>query len=347
MHPNFPTALLFSVLAIPALFALSHISFPHPPTQSGLRIYPGIDALPAGPVRDRALQIYGEDYWTGGGWFNGPFGRVRYWLLGPEKGKKIVLIHGLSVPAIIWKDVAPYLVKKGFRVLVYDLLGRGYSSAPDATETSYTAALYATQLALLMQHIGWQKANIAGVSMGGGIAAAFAAYFPALIDEKVALVCPAGLLEASEIPRTMRFMSAPLLQTVTNSPPIRYYLHRLASSRADVAAKEQKADIAESSAQLVRIQSALLPGYNAAIASSLREGPVRGQRASYEALGKSGKDVLLVWGTADTVVPFHHAVDVQGMVPQAKLVTIEGGPHDITLTHPDQVGTALVDFFVR
>lgn len=32
---------------------------------------------------------------------------------------------------------------------------------------------------------GWQKANVAGVSMGGSIAAAFTAYFPALIDEKV------------------------------------------------------------------------------------------------------------------------------------------------------------------
>jgi hypothetical protein len=51
----------------------------------------------------------------------------------------------------------------------------------------------------------------------------------------------------------------------------------------------------ETLAQLVRIQSAYLPGYNAAIASSLRDGPIRGQSASFEVLGKSGKDVLLVW----------------------------------------------------
>lgn len=43
-----------------------------------------------------------------------------------------------------------------------DLYGRGYSDAP---QTTYDAGLYTTQLALLMQHVGWDKACIAGVSM--------------------------------------------------------------------------------------------------------------------------------------------------------------------------------------
>jgi hypothetical protein len=80
---------------------------------------------------------------------------------------------------MIWKDVAPALASRGFRVLVYgtltptptnptphssllDLYGRGYSDAP---QTTYNPALYATQLALLMQHIKWEKAHIVGVSM--------------------------------------------------------------------------------------------------------------------------------------------------------------------------------------
>ena len=43
-----------------------------------------------------------------------------------------------------------------------DLYGRGYSEAPQLT---YSATLYVTQLALLMQHVGWDKANIVGISM--------------------------------------------------------------------------------------------------------------------------------------------------------------------------------------
>lgn len=43
-----------------------------------------------------------------------------------------------------------------------DIYGRGYSDAP---QTTYNPGLFSTQLALLMQHINWDKAVIVGVSM--------------------------------------------------------------------------------------------------------------------------------------------------------------------------------------
>lgn len=43
-----------------------------------------------------------------------------------------------------------------------DLYGRGYSDAPSVT---YDVNLYTTQLALLLQYIGWEKAHIVGFSM--------------------------------------------------------------------------------------------------------------------------------------------------------------------------------------
>lgn len=45
--------------------------------------------------------------------------QVKYWVLGPEDGQKVVLVHGLSMPSIVFKDVAPALASNGFRVLVY------------------------------------------------------------------------------------------------------------------------------------------------------------------------------------------------------------------------------------
>lgn len=50
-------------------------------------------------------------------------------------------------------------------MLNIDLYGRGYSDTPDPSTTPYTAELYTTQLALLMQKIGWEKANVVGLSM--------------------------------------------------------------------------------------------------------------------------------------------------------------------------------------
>ena len=46
----------------------------------------------------------------------------------------------------------------------------------------------------------------------------------------------------------------------------------------------------------MRIQSAYLPGFNAAVASSLRDGPVRSLAPAYAALGqRASPSVLLVW----------------------------------------------------
>jgi len=73
-----------------------------------------------------------------------------------------------------------------------DLYGRGYSDAP---QTVYDSTLYTTQLAFLMQYLRWDKANVVGLSMGGGIAAAFTDQFPHLVDEGVGLIASAGLME--------------------------------------------------------------------------------------------------------------------------------------------------------
>lgn len=52
----------------------------------------------------------------------------------------------------------------GHHVLVYDLWGRGYSQAPAA---NYDDSLYTSQLAMLLQKVGWEKTNVIGVSLGG------------------------------------------------------------------------------------------------------------------------------------------------------------------------------------
>ena len=140
-----------------------------------------------------------------------------------------MLIHGLSIPGFVYRDVAPELAAKGLRVLVYgeqiyrffcmlrwaltlgcvDLYGRGYSDAP---ETTYDIRLYITQLALLMQHVKWDKAVVAGLSMvcastsygfslsllldqGGSIAAAFTANFPDLVEDRAIVISSAGLIQ--------------------------------------------------------------------------------------------------------------------------------------------------------
>ena len=49
-------------------------------------------------------------------------------------------------------------------------------------------------------------------------------------------------------------------------------------------------------------------------------------------------------GTADKTVPYKYAAKIQALVPQAKLVTIVDGGHDITVTHAKEVNAALLHF---
>lgn len=331
-----------TLLALPAVVIALYFltAFPHAP--DALLVNPSLASL---PKHLRSWNIYPEDVYPGGAYVSFPLGRTRYWLLGPEDGIKVVLIHGLSVPSLIWKEVAPRLAERGFRVLLYDLYGRGYSDAP---QTTYDAALYTTQLALLLQYIGWNDTNVCGVSMGGAIAAAFAVQFPHLVQGDVALVATAGILEAGDMSRTSRILSSPLLQLVAASAPFRMYLQHLAGngSRIDNAL-----------AELVRIQSAHLPGYNAAIASSIRDGPVRALAPVFAQLGRqmrkrakggqtSGR-VLLVWGTQDKVVPYRYAARVQTLIgdESVSLVTLEDAGHDLTVTHGEEIVEELDAFF--
>lgn len=145
---------------------------------------------------------------------------------------QIVLIHGLSVPAMIWKDVAPELASRGYRVLLYgeyhlppclitdwsmllDLYGRGYTDAP---KTSYNNLLYMNQLAFLMQYLHWQKAIFTGVSMGGGIAAAFTASFPNLVEDKVIIISSAGIVHTEDLSRWWSLRPLALLLKILAEP---------------------------------------------------------------------------------------------------------------------------------
>ncbi|KAF8165947.1 Alpha/Beta hydrolase protein [Crassisporium funariophilum] len=329
--------LTLSLLILPPLLLTTYFmaAFPHPPEP--VYVHQSLASL---PPTAKSWSIYPEEYYPGGGYATFPNGKVRYWLLGPEKGKKIVLIHGLSIPAIVWKDVAPSLAARGFRVLLYDLYGRGYSDAP---QTTYDANLYTSQLALLMQYLRWDKANIVGVSMGGGIAAAFTSQFPHLVDEGVCLIACAGLMESSDISRTAKFMSSPLVQTVASSTPVRKYLQRLTNQTVGQDMPESNVIL-----EIVRLQSAHLPGYNAALSSSLRDGPIRGQAAAFKSKGFEGKKVLIIHGTKDNTVHPKYATRIANLLPQStekKLVTVEGAGHDVTVSHATEVGGALADFF--
>src|SRR5215207_3689664 len=90
------------------------------------------------------------------------------------KGTPLVLVHGFPLDHRLWEGVVP-LLEDTFDVLLPDLRGFGGSSTLDSF---YAMEDYASDLVGLLDQLGIQKAALAGHSMGGYVALAFARLFP-------------------------------------------------------------------------------------------------------------------------------------------------------------------------
>jgi 3-oxoadipate enol-lactonase len=93
----------------------------------------------------------------------------------PAPGKpRLALIHSLALDRSVWDGVVKELAGKG-EILTYDCRGHGRSGRRAGT---YTCELFARDLAELLDHLQWPSVTVAGCSMGGCIAQAFAASYP-------------------------------------------------------------------------------------------------------------------------------------------------------------------------
>src|SRR5258706_264341 len=62
-------------------------------------------------------------------------------------------------------------------------------------------------------------------------------------------------------------------------------------------------------------------------------------------LPKIDVPVLVVHGTEDRILPFDAtAARLPALIADCTLVPVEGGPHNIAWTHPDEVNSALLEF---
>ena len=77
-------------------------------------------------------------------------GVVHYQLAGPEGAPAVVLLHGFSTPYLIWDNNFSALAAAGYRVLRYDLYGRGFS---DRQAPSSTAGPLRRQLRELIERL--------------------------------------------------------------------------------------------------------------------------------------------------------------------------------------------------
>ncbi|USW48468.1 Putative alpha/beta hydrolase-1, serine aminopeptidase, S33 [Septoria linicola] len=157
---------------------------------------------------------YPPDALPGGRNVATPYGNLRVYEWGPESGRKVLFVHGISTPCISLSRVASRLVKKGCRVMLFDLPGRGYSDCPDTSHYHQDINLFSTCIlsVLSSSQLAWttEGFTLAGYSLGGGIAAAFTAYYPDLVESLV-LIAPGGLLRPTRLSLSSKILYSGLL----------------------------------------------------------------------------------------------------------------------------------------
>ncbi|MFQ5520213.1 MAG: alpha/beta fold hydrolase [Candidatus Methylomirabilia bacterium] len=99
----------------------------------------------------------------------------------PGKGPAIFCVHGLTANHTCWYGFADFLTPD-YRVIAYDLRGRGESDKPDK---GYSLQIHAEELLGLLDHFGQKKAVIMGHSLGAHIGLHFAAHYPQRISKLI------------------------------------------------------------------------------------------------------------------------------------------------------------------
>jgi pimeloyl-ACP methyl ester carboxylesterase len=173
---------LLSLIAAAALLQAQTEPLPKAPAD----VKPGsitYDEIPYPyPVAYLPLTLYGQDV------------RMAYMDIPPAgapNGRTVVLFHGMNFGGFYFGGPIDALRSAGFRVVVPDQIGFGRSSKPIIP---YNFNDMAANVRKLLASLGIDRAAIVGHSMGGMLAARFAATNPD-ITERVVLYDPIGLTD--------------------------------------------------------------------------------------------------------------------------------------------------------
>jgi pimeloyl-ACP methyl ester carboxylesterase len=296
-----------------------------------------------------------------------PYGSIRAYEFGPEDGRKVLLVHGISTPCLALGAVAHGLAEKGCRVCLFDLFGRGYSENPG--DLPHDLRLFTTQILLVLASspLPWTGPNafsMVGYSLGGGISAGFTSYFPNLVKSLV-LLAPSGLIRARHFSKTSRFLYSegvvpePLLLRLVKrrlKTPLYPPKKQPANEKVGAADAVQAEAKIESNSQAplskthpgVTIEKAVVhqvdyhDAFVSAFMSSIRYGPIQSQHTLWQRIGKRmsqnntdnrGKSkVLIVTGDHDPIIDKNELQEDAPAVFDGNVeFSIIGAAHDLPI----------------
>jgi pimeloyl-ACP methyl ester carboxylesterase len=271
--------------------------------------------------------------------------KIYYEVHGAGPGLPALLLMGLGTDAHGWERVLPALTSER-RVVVLDNRGIGRSSKPRGP---YTTAMLAADARAVLGHADIGRAHVAGLSLGG------------MIAQELALAEP-GLVASLALLATWARPDAGALALAREGAASG--AHGLGVEEALGAIREGRTpaiDFAKifqflmprvlSPAFLEREAAYLAAFFARSMEYGLSADGYAGQLAAAIGHDTTARlptitaPTLVVAGTADALIAPSHADVIAKLVPGAKLVRIEGGPHGLNFENADELSRELATWF--
>ena len=244
------------------------------------------------------------------------------------KGDALVLIHGFPMTKDEWDAQASDLAKR-VMVIRPDLRGMGGSSVPDGP---YLMETLAGDIAAILDALGIERATIAGHSLGGYVAMAFARMHTERVA-RLALVCSRLGADSAETAKSRELLADRAERDNSVEAIVEAYVPRLfapATLQARSPAVERARAIAQRNDP--RGAAAMLRGM--------------AQRVdSYDIAEDLYMPILIVAGAADQTIPLAEAEEMRRAFPKAELKTLGRSGHMPMFEEPEAL-TDLLSAFV-
>jgi pimeloyl-ACP methyl ester carboxylesterase len=251
-------------------------------------------------------------------------------------GRPVVLIHGWPLSGESWASTVPALQEAGYRVVTYDRRGFGRSDKP---KTGYGYDQLSDDLKSVLDALDLDDVTLVGFSMGGGEVARYVAKHGAekLHSVVFAAAVPPYLLQTSGNPDGPLPASeaAKMAAGLTANQDAFYddFVTSFYSADGELKVSEQQR------------QTALRLAGQASKVAALEAMTSFANTDFRDDLAKVAVPTLVLHGGSDGVVPFEGSgARTHEAIAGSRLHLIEGGPHGINDSHPDEFNQALLDF---
>ncbi len=243
---------------------------------------------------------------------------------GSDRWPPLLLCNGIGARLELLQPFVDALDPKR-AVIRFDLPGIGGSPPPTIPYHLWTSA---PMLSDLLDQLGYQQADVLGISWGGGLAQQFALRYPARVHRLVLVATGTGALMVPGHPRVLRHMLTPRR-------------HRDQGHAASIAGE---------------IYGGSLRGQPAPVSQPLDPGalPGPGRGYYYQLLAAAGwtslpllpllrPPTLILAGDDDPLSPLANARIMHRLIPRSELHIYHGGHLDL-ITHPQPMATIIEAF---